>query len=329
MAFQVVLFSVDWLRYRDGGLFDNPVHLRLFYTHLASLILLVAYGFAIRKTASVRQGRLVGAENWLIIIYAFLSLYGLPRAIFAYQDRQTLVLYVLYLLVVQVMLMIGHWGRLLLSIVSIGFIVPVVWVNQADTTRERYLVPFEVVWFTLGVFGLATYLYNGYVRAFIQNRLIETQHETLKKQTALLADEQRRAVQELEQRSQELLSYVLQEQQRNAFLLELRERVACTEPNRLIQAIDHQLNQEDRWRYFVMLFERLHPSFFSRMQVAYPTLNAHDLRLIALLKLNLSTKEISSLLGISPQSANTARYRLRKRLDLSAEASLESFLQQY
>ena len=329
LILQVILFSIDWLRYRNGDLLKNPVQLTLFYTHVASVLLVIAYGLASRETAAIRQGRLVNAQRWLLFIYVFQACYSLPRAVLAYYDRQTLVMYVLYLLVSQIVLLAGHRERIVLSLISIGFMFPAVWLNPAGTSLYRYINSVEVVMFTLGVFTLGTYLYNGFVREFVQNQLIEAQNDRLKQQAMRLEQDQNRAVQELEQRTQELLSYVLQEQQRNAFLLELKERIPNTDPSRLIQSIDYQLNQEDRWKYFVALFDRLHPMFFSRLQAAYPTLNAHDLRLIAMLKLNLSTKEISVLLGISAQSANTARYRLRKRLELSPDAALESFLQQH
>ncbi len=327
--FQIVQFSTDWVRYQEGNFWANPVYRSLFLTHLASSALVVIYALAVRQKRAVQQGQLGRAENWLAAITLFFTLYGLPRSALAYVDRQTLVMFIYYILVSQIVFMVGHRVRIALTVLSIGVMLPTVWQYRTGTIAERYVSLLEVVLFTLAIFALATHLYNLFIREFVQNRLIEDQHEALKIQASQLADEQQRAVLELEQRSQELISYVLQEQQRNAFLLELKERIATTEPDRLTRLIDHQLNQEDRWKYFVVLFERLHPTFFGRLQVAFPSLNAHDLRLIAMLKLNLSTKEISALLGISPQSANTARYRLRKRLDLPPDASLEAFLQQY
>ncbi len=329
LLFHLVLFSFDWIRYQQQSLFANPVHLRLLYTHLASLLVIPLYWFSWRQVKAVRRGELGRAQRWITFIYVFITLYGLPRAAFAYQDRKTLLLYTMYLMVSQIVLLMEHRTRLLSTVISAGVIVPVVWASYAPDSQQRYAIPVEVLLLTLGVFSLSTYLYNQFIQEFVQNARIEAQNRTLKKQKVLLEREQDRAVQELEQRSQELVSYVLQEQQRNAFLLELRQRIGATEPERLTQSIEHQINQEDRWKYFLTLFERLHPLFFSRIQSTYPTLNAGDLRLIAMLRLNLSTKEISALLGISPQSANTARYRLRKRLDLPPEASLESFLQQH
>jgi DNA-binding CsgD family transcriptional regulator len=45
--------------------------------------------------------------------------------------------------------------------------------------------------------------------------------------------------------------------------------------------------------------------------------------------MNIDSKEFASILRISAQSTNTARYRLRKRLGLLEEESLENFVLTY
>jgi DNA-binding CsgD family transcriptional regulator len=48
--------------------------------------------------------------------------------------------------------------------------------------------------------------------------------------------------------------------------------------------------------------------------------------LCAYIKLNIATKEIARLMNIAPESVNTHRYRLRKKLTLPAEETLDSFI---
>ena len=52
----------------------------------------------------------------------------------------------------------------------------------------------------------------------------------------------------------------------------------------------------------------------------------NDLRLAALLKMNLSSKEIASVLNITMEGVKKARQRFRKKLELSSEDSLENFV---
>lgn len=56
--------------------------------------------------------------------------------------------------------------------------------------------------------------------------------------------------------------------------------------------------------------------FQSRLKRVYPHLTGYDLRLCTYLKANLSTKEIATLLNITPDSVKKAKHRLRKKLDL-------------
>lgn len=42
--------------------------------------------------------------------------------------------------------------------------------------------------------------------------------------------------------------------------------------------------------------------------------------------MNLSAKEVSGLLNITPESVNKARYRLRKKIGLQAKDDLDLFL---
>lgn len=54
---------------------------------------------------------------------------------------------------------------------------------------------------------------------------------------------------------------------------------------------------------------------------SYPEVSNNDLRLMSLLKLNLSSKEIANILNISVEGVKKARYRLRKKLNLNTEES--------
>jgi DNA-binding CsgD family transcriptional regulator len=51
------------------------------------------------------------------------------------------------------------------------------------------------------------------------------------------------------------------------------------------------------------------------------------MRLIALLKVNMDSKDIAGLLGISNDSLRVARYRLRKKLNLEQGDNLSTFIQ--
>lgn len=77
---------------------------------------------------------------------------------------------------------------------------------------------------------------------------------------------------------------------------------------------------------FFSNFEKLYPNFKTSIYKIAPNLTSNELKLCAFLRLNLSSKEISNLLSITPESVNKARYRLRKKLNLSANDDLATFI---
>lgn len=68
-------------------------------------------------------------------------------------------------------------------------------------------------------------------------------------------------------------------------------------------------------------------SFQEKLKERYPQLTSYDLRLCTYLKANLSTKEIATLLNITPDSVKKAKHRLRKRLGMAPVISWGTFFQ--
>ncbi|APZ45016.1 hypothetical protein BW723_01340 [Polaribacter reichenbachii] len=85
-------------------------------------------------------------------------------------------------------------------------------------------------------------------------------------------------------------------------------------------------NSQENLDSFFSNFEKLHPNFNETLFKIAPKLTSNELKLAAFLRLNLTSKEISKLLNINPDSVNKARYRLRKKLNLSAKEDLTTFI---
>lgn len=90
----------------------------------------------------------------------------------------------------------------------------------------------------------------------------------------------------------------------------------------LEQHLHHGNNRDD----VNLCFERVHDSFFKALKQKHPCLTSHDLRICALLRLNMNIKEMAALLAISPDSAKMARYRLRQKLNLPTEENLTGYI---
>lgn len=73
--------------------------------------------------------------------------------------------------------------------------------------------------------------------------------------------------------------------------------------------------------HLLMELESTNSHFQHRLKRRYPSLTSYDLRLCTYLKANLSTKEIATLLNITPDSVKKAKHRLRKKLSLKPTQS--------
>ena len=81
------------------------------------------------------------------------------------------------------------------------------------------------------------------------------------------------------------------------------------------------------WTEFEKRFQAVHKGFYDKLNKDFPKLTNADKKLCALLRLNLSTKEIAAISHQNPNSVEVARTRLRKKLDLlNKDVGLVSFL---
>ena len=85
-------------------------------------------------------------------------------------------------------------------------------------------------------------------------------------------------------------------------------------------------NQEKDWEQFKNIFVKIHPSFFEKIATDYPQLSSTDIRICAYIKIRMSPNAVAALLNISLQSLHTSRYRIRKKLNLTADQNLDDFI---
>lgn len=84
--------------------------------------------------------------------------------------------------------------------------------------------------------------------------------------------------------------------------------------------------QKDYLKQFETRFNALHPDFGQLLLSRYENLTRNDIEFCSLLKLKLSNKEIAQLLQISPESATTKKYRIKKKMGIPDDANFEKTL---
>jgi len=96
--------------------------------------------------------------------------------------------------------------------------------------------------------------------------------------------------------------------------------------NSLITRIDKEIDSEKQWTVFNMHIEQVYEDLFKKLIERYPDLTPRELSLCAYLRMNISSKEIASLMNISARGVEISRYRIRKKLKLDREANLTEFM---
>ena len=94
----------------------------------------------------------------------------------------------------------------------------------------------------------------------------------------------------------------------------------------LLKLINENIETQEFWDVFQNNFDLIHEKFFRNLRERYPSLTATDLRFCALLRLNLSTKDIAQMTNLTIRGVEAARYRLRKKLDIPDGTGLVDFL---
>lgn len=74
------------------------------------------------------------------------------------------------------------------------------------------------------------------------------------------------------------------------------------------------------------MVDKLDADFLLKLSEIHPNLTKTEKRLASLLKIGLSSKEISLILSMEPKSVDMARYRLRKALNLSSDSNLCDYI---
>ena len=138
----------------------------------------------------------------------------------------------------------------------------------------------------------------------------------------------------IEFKEKELTTHALHLAHKNEILLDLKKQLKelkskgtnSYQYQKIINNINLDITNDNNWKQFRSYFEEVHKDFNSKILKSYPEVSNNDLRLMSLLKMNLSSKEIANILNISMEGVKKARYRLRKKLNLSTEESLQELV---
>jgi hypothetical protein len=138
---------------------------------------------------------------------------------------------------------------------------------------------------------------------------------------------------QLKSKTIELATKAKENDDKNRLLLSLKEKMdeqvhgpqkELLRMKEIRALLDRYMKVEDKT--FEIQMDDLHQDFFKKLRDQFPGLSANDLRLCAYLKVGLNSKEMADLMNVQPSSLYISRSRLRRKMNLSPEEDLSSFL---
>jgi ligand-binding sensor domain-containing protein len=242
------------------------------------------------------------------------------------------------------------WGkyRFLVSATSNGQNNSKVTIFEFEVLPPFYASKLAFVLYILAVAGLLYLFKRLYDRKLLKDKLRITARLQLEKEEILkreaeinerqIAKLEREKLQaELASKNRELANSAMSLVYKNELLQKLSQEISklkdssgkiiSEDQQRKIQhVITEGMNDERDWVLFENSFNDAHESFFKKLKAKHPDLVPNDLKLCAFLHMNMSSKEMASLLNISLRGVEIRRYRLRKKLNIPHDMNLTEFL---
>jgi len=229
-------------------------------------------------------------------------------------------------------------------------VVPGFSVKLKNLTQQRYL------WRVLFWSGISTLLVAICVLLYInmkqKNKLkqLKYQIKSLENKYSLKINQLEKSLEdkihrqqdlgkELKFRQNEMVTMAMNIIHKNEFLNSLKDEIVNIKAGvhdhetrqgliKLSLMITQDLSIDRDREKFQMHINEQNSHFIHKLTESFPTITENEKRLASLLRLNLSSKEIASILNISPKSVEMNRYRLRKKLKVNPKINLNDFIRE-
>ena len=96
-----------------------------------------------------------------------------------------------------------------------------------------------------------------------------------------------------------------------------------------IRSLKANLRTDNEWDNFITHFEEVNHGFLHRLKTQHPSLSANDIRFIAYIYMNLSIKEISSILNITIIACKKRKERLCAKMDVPKDVDLYEYISSF
>ncbi len=138
---------------------------------------------------------------------------------------------------------------------------------------------------------------------------------------------------EIEIKNRKLSAKALYQAERNEILKNIIDIISTQQEfhdNKIVKKelkkLKELVKNDGSWDDFAKHFEAVNQGYLEKLKSDHPSLNSNDLRFLSYLYMNLSQKEISTILSISPDACRKRKERISKKVGLTDGAELHDYL---
>lgn len=221
--------------------------------------------------------------------------------------------------------------------------------NQVAIKEEKIAAERKIIYSILAVFIAAV---TATILFFRQKKLIAERNQRItalelekKKKDNLLLEkqfkenetnsflEQERLKNEIEARNRKLSAKALYLSDRNQLIEDIITSLSkkpklskdLTLVNQ-IKTLKNHLKADDEWDSFITHFEEVNHGFLTRLKMLHPNLTSNDVRFLAYIYMNLSVKEIASILNITIEACRKRKDRMAAKMEIPENENLYDYI---
>jgi ligand-binding sensor domain-containing protein/DNA-binding CsgD family transcriptional regulator len=206
-----------------------------------------------------------------------------------------------------------------------------VW-GEETVLRIKVQPPFwKTWWFAMAMLSLVGAIVYFTFKYILDHQKAAFQAAQFKAEQEIMRLKNETLQKEVEDNQGKLSASVLETAHKNQFLFDLKAQIqkiesSLPEMRKVVRSIDSELNQEDYWEQFQLTFNQMHQDFVHLLHERHPDITNNDLRLCCFIRMGMSNAEIATILNITVNGVEQSKYRLKRKMGLEKDASLNDYI---
>lgn len=210
--------------------------------------------------------------------------------------------------------------------------------NTAPRTLKIIVSPpfWTTWWFILATIGAGVIVVLGMIQFLLNRQKLRFRQHAMAAEQEILRLQNENLEKDILNKQAQLSASVLQSAHKNQFLEDLKGEIRKIETDehqpksrelhRLTRSIENELTQKNYWDQFQLTFNQVHQDFVHKLHLRHPHISATESRLCCFIRMGFSNTEIAAILNITVNGVEQSKYRLKKKLELEKDGSLNEYI---